>query len=801
MSRTQLQETTLRDFGGGWDLTDSDKALSARFQTVSDNIIRGTDGHWAKRYGTRLAIDLKQGVETVVPAAAVTVSYTNAQSTFKITKAAHGYTSGQHIKITDWPASINQWDQEEMVGKTFGIVVNDANNFTIYTRIVADATVVGGGPFNIGWIHDTHVGGGNAIFGRYFSTAFIVFFDSGEVVACVPGFSGSIGTGVIIWSYKLAAALTLAPWTSCDRISAEIVRGKMIAVNGRANDKPIAIQSNFVTNYMIDASTLSNGAIPRADFVIAASNYIVLVSTEYGTTKLEIGAKNTVMTASREVSPADAVEIDVGMLTQTVDPVIYAANVIRSKIFLAFTDRSMLGILGIYNASLHEPDFNDNIAEFGSFAHAATISLGNDLFTPGYNGVNSLQQSTQSAEYQPQTISDLIHPAMLKHFRRLSTSALLNKCFAVWDNASRSYMLFLPKYEPNPDPSDPNYISLSSIDDPILVTSALQPYGLALVFFRDHYFDEGDYIYISNVTGITGVPAASFNGLRRIRAVPDKDYMLIEVGPYEPGINASFGGPPNAVHFDPYNDGSIGYIYEYNPKLKIKRWTRFTGLNFAWGARSQLGHVYFGASNGKIYQYGNPNFPIAADEVDNYDTKTWANSTTYAVGYRIWDTVNNNTIYECQIAHTSDATSTFEQFRDANPYHWLPYQGKAISFALETAWSDFGTRRGEKQIELVGFDTIGSASFTFSIFANDFYRDPVTMLLTPNRQMDFVARDGGGWGQGDQVFAGGRNTKYELLHSMPVTGKLFKLRFEGSSIHPLQMNAVSLHYHVTKVMT
>ena len=71
-------------------------------------------------------------------------------------------------------------------------------------------------------------------------------------------------------------------------MSAEIVRGRLIACNGAENDKPLAIEDTTV-NYLVDASTLANGAIPRADFVIAASQYVILVNTEYGATKLEIG--------------------------------------------------------------------------------------------------------------------------------------------------------------------------------------------------------------------------------------------------------------------------------------------------------------------------------------------------------------------------------------------------------------------------------------------------------------------------------------------------------------------------------
>jgi hypothetical protein len=51
-------------------------------------------------------------------------------------------------------------------------------------------------------------------------------------------------------------------------------------------------------------------------------------------------------------------------------------------------------------------------------------------------------------------------------------------------------------------------------------------------------------------------------------------------------------------------------------------------------------------------------------------TGTWANSTVYAVGNRLYDAVNPN-IYECQIAHTSPALpTTFLTDRTNNPGRW-----------------------------------------------------------------------------------------------------------------------------------
>ena len=46
----------------------------------------------------------------------------------------------------------------------------------------------------------------------------------------------------------------------------------------------------------------------------------------------------------------------------------------------------------------------------------------------------------------------------------------------------------------------------------------------------------------------------------------------------------------------------------------------------------------------------------------------WTNSTAYIIGDRLIDT--DGAVYQCDIAHTSDATGTFTAYRTANPNDW-----------------------------------------------------------------------------------------------------------------------------------
>ena len=59
-----LQDTTIRDYGGGWNVSDSDLNLSSRYQPISNNISRGIDGSFGPRQGTALFGDFANGMTT-----------------------------------------------------------------------------------------------------------------------------------------------------------------------------------------------------------------------------------------------------------------------------------------------------------------------------------------------------------------------------------------------------------------------------------------------------------------------------------------------------------------------------------------------------------------------------------------------------------------------------------------------------------------------------------------------------------------------------------------------------------------
>jgi hypothetical protein len=170
-------------------------------------------------------------------------------------------------------------------------------------------------------------------------------------------------------------------------------------------------------------------------------------------------------------------------------------------------------------------------------------------------------------------------------------------------------MLFVPKY-------DPTVRTLPV--DPFFFNSALRENDLAYVYHPNHNLMDRSTVTIAGATAIGSLTPAMINGDRPVVAIFNKNAYVVKLG--GPLIeNDITNGGGTAVTVTPLNDETIGYVYEYNKDLKIRRWTRYRDLNFGCGAVSQRGIIYL-AATGRIYQFGTKENPIHADEVGNYDT-------------------------------------------------------------------------------------------------------------------------------------------------------------------------------------
>lgn len=786
--RGKLEDTTLSDFGGGWNTADSPLNLATRFQTVSENILRGVNGSFSPRWGYEMFVECRDGTETtVVPGGAITVNVTNNMPHVRFTVTGHGYSDGDHITIPETitlaSGSLGTIPISALYG-TFGIQVVDADNFRIATAFNATSTT--SGTVSVAsYVIDDHTLAGDIIHMQYFKNTMLLFDNVGEIAVM----NESTKAVTRIWDLVKADALTanLAPTRQCTRVSSTTFKSTVISCNGYDNDKPLQIDENFNVEFLVDKATLSNIAVPRADIVIGMHGYVIFLRTEYGDPFAEFSARNTDGTFTRDIAPDDSVEVDLSMQTDTVEPIILGAAPFRERLYVAFYDRGMVGTIGNYNASNeHEPDFGDIIAEHGTISHRTIAPLGNDVLMADYAGVPSVSISQQSGEYTPTRLSELIAPSIQKHLGNLEPDTLKSKAFAFYNKSDRMYMLFVPKCDETAQTLD---------EDPFVFTTDLNELNRAIVIARRHKLFEGSYVTVAGAVTIDTLDAAEINGVRQVVHVIDDDTFVIQLDENAtmPPTSTAVGGG-SAVTITPINDETICYAFEYNRELKIRRWTRLRDMNFECVGVTQRGRVYF-AKAGRVYRYGSSEEPLYADDINGWEA-IWDTNVAYTVGQLIYDASEDRT-YECLIAHTSASSGTFADDRAAEPNNWQEYEGRAINWSLETPWSDLKHRGQFKTIKYVTHDTEGRDAFTFSIYSNQFYRDRGTYERIPARSLEFTAGGYAGYGIGGaDVYGSGRRTLEEKLWPMPVKGKLLMLRYEGATKRQFRMTGTTLFYTI-----
>jgi len=713
----QLKETTVRDFSGGLNVIDNELNLDPRFSVVMDNISRAPDGSVAPRYGLSEFLDWEDGTETPF-SATIAIGVTNGSTLVTVTHNAHGYATGDHIQFTAGSLSAVGGIPAAELERKHSIIVTGVNAYTFHVRTAATSTTNPSATRT--GTRDTHKLSGNIINMTYFQNYQIVFTDTGEV-----GMADAAGTKTRIWNWSVSSALSgsPAPWRWCTYVTFVTNKAKLIAFN--SYDKPLEIDpsATIKATYLVDPATSSNAAIPVGRIGTTVGGYLAVVELA-ARHIIRMSAKNAPGVFTGNIAPDDAVDIDLTQVTSAINPQVMALNVYRDKLYAAFQDNALLGTVGIYAGTAHEPEFGDTLSQHGTVSHRTTIPLGNDLFALDYTGVPSVTTSLQSGQFVPDRISDLIEPMIQKHLGRLTDLTLEEKTFAVWNKRQRQYMLFIPKYEDD-------YV-LDAPDDPLFITTNMLNQQWCMLNLPNHTIEEGDQVIISGVTGtVGGVAASDINGTRRVRAVVDEDFILIDVAGTFTSAGVQAGG--SSVTVQPVNDETIGYVYTYYPKLKVKTWHRFRGWNFACGSVSLKGSTFF-AKGLKVYRYG------------------------------------------------SDADPIYDDL------------GEPINWAWELPWADFDRRWGSKTLKHLMPDAKGTAKFTIELFVDNLYRSRATQDRVPARTMTFVGADSGGYGVGPQPFGGGRKTRDQLLWAVPLKHKLLKVRFSGQTTEPLRLVGVSFTY-------
>ena len=749
--QTRMRTSTLRQFGGGWNVIDAPVGLSTRFSSVLKNFYRRQDGSQAIRYGTEYKCNIDSAVvnakpdgtyqETAVgteqvgdavadaanfgfmfrPTTAsdilkvyIYVDTVNAGSTF--TAAVYSDNSGSPGSIigSASPAvSITTAGRQEFIPVPGTTLATGTDYWIVFTDtgatgdILVDVVANQGG--NIASGHSDTI---TSIADDQFSSSrdlrclvnMYTVLDGTEIIELAylgtrliaftdEGEAVSIDSSFNIyelWNEGLAQRETGAPngWSNTfTLITTTEIRGSLVACNGV--DKPIEITEDFETRYLQDLANGNNTNVPIAQFCTTVSDYLILAGIEDEESVIYIGSKGTVGVFPGDPAPNDSLSFNLGSYVPTDSNDIRGLSTFRNQLYVHFLSATVKVILGEYDADdNHVPNPDDTLANFGIVAHRCAIPVVNDLLFADVTGVNTIKRNLLSDITEPDRLSELIAPEYQAQVSTIGQANLQDQIFAVHDRLAGKYMLFVP----------------------------------------------------------TGVD----NNLR-------------------------------------------AFVLTFNESMKIKAWSEFTGWDWKCATASALGRVYF-ARDTRIYQYGNGAFSgedYSGDFKLEFDDQ-WANMTAYTAGDRIQDTTDNS-VWLCLEDHTSAAAGTFEADRDANITYWEEYEGEAIDIDWELPWMDFGTRTKIKRLGFVRYDTQGTAQFTVSVFADNIYLD-VNSNYDPALSLSFVGGDSPGYGGGDQPYGGGRRTIDERLWSHPVKGMLFKFRLSGATTKPLRVISISSLY-------
>ena len=804
-----LHNTTVRDFGGGLNVVDSEQNLTSKFSPVFDNMVTYTDRRAGPRFGYEMWLKLKQGTETT---GTKTGTLTSLLDSYVLTMnwTAHGFTAGNHITLsgfTDVPGGLTGISAAAL-NRTHSIRrVVDLDHFEI---VITDKALASSTSSSLtwGWKYDNHALGGEPVECTYFANYIVLWTSIGEILRI-----DRQKVAQRIWDQNIAYQVNtqLPGWTTTDLVAHDIFGKELVCSNG--HDKPLSIDftrtgaGEHLVMYAFDAGNAgSNDKIPAFDACKSAFRFFTIHDTDPAEfpehqTEVRIAARDTYVVYSTSPNPQDATDLNMSKIAASPEQTVRGFATIKDVLLvISPTTTTMLKYGSFTTDGIHDPIAVDTLNGFGSNAPRSIVEIGSDVFMIDFNGVPSAKLSTLSNAVVPERVSNYVETMMARHIGRLRKETMRLKAFGFYDSKNRTVHFYLPKFD------DQDIRTMT--DDPLFFDPDMalsDDTKQTLILRHDaHLLEVGDQVDVSGAVGFNTITAANINGRRRIVGVLNENYVLISIGqdlPITGGSTTTTSGGGNAVQIKPFNDATIGYIYHYVPQLKLTAWSRFktkprtsTGelLRFNCGCNTLEGRSFLFTPDGYVMRYGSPDNPVYADWLNMYDYVSWTSGHSYVVCDRVYDS-HVGLVFKCIVDVTTVAPD-FETARALEPDSWEEYKGEPIDFAWELPWSDFGQRQNTKALRFTHIDANGSAQFKMDIFADNIYKDAATSKLTPARSITFVPNEAGAYGAGIQVYGAGRRTREQKLWQVPVKCKLLKLRLTGSTVQSLSISAISLMY-------
>lgn len=273
----------------------------------------------------------------------------------------------------------------------------------------------------------------------YYANALIAVMSNGEIVAI-----NADQVMYRIWDHVIASSLpgTPAGWSETTFASFEQFNGDLIICNGV--DKPIIVNTALSVDYLQDLATLSNLNTPTGRYVTTVNRYLIIAGDPVYPNRVHISARDTSGTWYGDPAPNDATFIDLGSSLRNAST-IKGIHGFRSNLIVAFEEGTIVLTLGIYDTDgNHIPDITETVQEYGSISHRTMQDFGDDMLMLDGVGVPSLKRTIFTGTIRPERVSDLIDPEISKKLESLSTAALEDQCFSVYDRREGVFMFFIP---------------------------------------------------------------------------------------------------------------------------------------------------------------------------------------------------------------------------------------------------------------------------------------------------------------------------------------------------------------------
>jgi len=258
---------------------------------------------------------------------------------------------------------------------------------------------------------------GNIVDMEYFTSKLIVVTSTGQIAAV-----DSTGASVAIWNSTIAAGLPGAPigWSAVTQVDFVPWKDQLIIHNGV--DKPVIINAAYAVKYLSDPASGSTLAVPVGKYGCVASNYHCVSGVKFSPTSgapvtpttLYISSKGTSGTFPSDPLPNDSISIDVGAYAPSGAPEILGIAGYRQFLIVFFRGQSLIIELGKYDEAtppVHQPDFVDEMPQFGLINHRCMAAIENDLHFAGYDGMASAKRNLFSGSIESKFMSALIEPA------------------------------------------------------------------------------------------------------------------------------------------------------------------------------------------------------------------------------------------------------------------------------------------------------------------------------------------------------------------------------------------------------